>query len=56
MITRHAIRNAMIDAIEQICEDTGEYYNLNHLSADKLCELEDFLVKFLASVGFKFTL
>jgi hypothetical protein len=54
MITRYAIRNAMIDALEQACDDTQSYYVLNHLSPQQLCELEDLMVKWLRSVGIKF--
>lgn len=56
MMTRHDVRNAIIDALEQVSHDTPEYYALNHLRPEKLAELEDFLVKFLVSVGIKFVI
>jgi len=56
MMTRYDIRNAMIDALEQVSHDTPEYYALNHLKPEKLAELENFLVKFLSEVGIKFVI
>ena len=56
MMTRHDIRNAIIDALELVSHDSPEYYALNHLRPEKLAELEDFLVKFLVSVGIKFVI
>lgn len=54
MMTRYAVRNAMIDALEQVCQDTPTYYLLNHLPAEKQTELENFLVKWLTEIGIKF--
>jgi len=54
MITRHAIRNAMIDALEQACDDTQTYYCLNSATTQQYCELEDLLIKWLEKVGIKF--
>lgn len=56
MMTRHDVRNAMLDALEQVCQNTSEYYSINHIKPEKLTELEDFLVKFLESIGIKFVL
>jgi hypothetical protein len=56
MMTRHDVRNAIIDALEQVSHDTPEYYALNHLRPEKLAELENFLVKFLSEVGIKFVI
>ena len=56
MMTRHDIRNAIIDALELVSHDTPEYYALNHLRPEKLAELENFLVKFLSEVGIKFVI
>jgi hypothetical protein len=53
-MTRHDVRNAMIDALEKISRKDG-YYALNHLTVDKMCELEDFLVNFLPSIGINVT-
>jgi hypothetical protein len=55
MITRHAIRNALLDALEQACENTQEYYALNHCKPAQLAELEEYLVKWLENIGIKFT-
>lgn len=55
-MTRYDVRNAVIDALEKVCNDTHEYYALNHIRPEKLAELEDFLVKFLGSIGIKFVL
>ena len=51
---RYDVRNKMVDALEQACADTGEYYKLNHCSSQQLCELEDLLVTWLKSIGIKF--
>lgn len=56
MMTRHDVRNAVIDALEQVSHDSPEYYALNRLRPEKIAELEDFLVKFLVSIGIKFVL
>ncbi|MBU1108619.1 MAG: hypothetical protein KKB51_18225 [Candidatus Riflebacteria bacterium] len=53
-MTRHAIRNAMLDALEKV-STRDDYYAINHISTEKLCELEDFLVGFLPSIGIKVT-
>jgi hypothetical protein len=51
-MTRHDVRNAMIDAIEKVASK-DEYYNINHITTDKMCILEDFLVDFLPTIGIK---
>ena len=51
MITRHQIRNAMLDAFERVCENTQEYYRLNQAPEAKLYELENKLVVWLRSIG-----
>ena len=51
MITRHQIRTAMVDAFEQIAENTQEYYRLNSAHEAKLYELENKLVDWLRSIG-----
>ena len=56
MMTRYALRNAMIDALERVSNDTQTYYTLNHIPPDKLKELEDFLVRFLKDLGVEFTM
>ncbi len=56
MMTRYDIRNAMIDALEQVCSETHEYYALNHIKPEKLSELENYLVDFCKSIGIKFTI
>lgn len=51
MITGHAIRNAIEDALEQVCENTQEYYAVNHTSLEHQQELETFLVNWLKKIG-----
>ena len=53
-MTRRDVRNAMIDALEKV-SGLDDYYSLNHLTTDKMCELEDFLVDFLPSIGINVT-
>lgn len=58
MMTRYAVRKQiqpLIDALEQECQDTGDYYSLNHATPAQFCELEDALVKWLENIGIKFT-
>jgi hypothetical protein len=54
---RYAVRKKiqlLIDALEPECDDTNDYYQLNHATASQLCELEDLLVKWLQGIGIKF--
>jgi hypothetical protein len=59
MMTRYAVRKQiqpLIDRLEQECQDTSDYYSLNHATPEKFCQLEDLLVNWLQEIGIKFTL
>jgi len=54
---RYGVRKAMqklLDNLETECENTQDYYCLNSVSSQQLCELEDKLVTWLKSIGIKF--
>ena len=53
-MTRHDLRNAMIDALEQVSK-RQDYYALNHATTQQLCELEDLMVSWLRKIGLKVT-
>lgn len=52
-MNRYSVRNAMIDALERVSDATGEYYQINHVSPEKMADLEEYLVKWLESIGIK---
>jgi hypothetical protein len=57
MMTRYVVRKQiqpLMDALELDCEDTSDYYSLNHATPAQFCQLEDALVKWLESIGIKF--
>jgi hypothetical protein len=51
-MTRHDLRNAIVDALEKVCS-RQDYYALNHATVQQLCELEDILVNWLQKIGLK---
>jgi hypothetical protein len=51
MITKHDVKDAIIDALERVCENTQEYYVLNHLPPERNAELEQFLAAWLQKLG-----